>query len=249
MTLEVSAVIGGQRTETITFTPEQLEYVAQAGAALRRTADPMTGEIIEPAAGGATRVADAEPEQQPEPKTKRGQLPDAVLDKFRQRRGETDAHYWGLGDDVADAVVEFAGKITQQKIIKAAALETDLSNGEVRLLFETARAFDQSLRDEFAEVLTHQHYRVLRYLDDRAKQQAYLRWCLESADRYGGRPAPASILAKKVRRELGHEPPEPTFGELFERALTAVQNLRSAADTDVRHQKVSAVLALLEKVN
>lgn len=48
MTLEVSAVIGGQRTETITFTPEMLETVAEIGKALREGVDPETGEIIAP---------------------------------------------------------------------------------------------------------------------------------------------------------------------------------------------------------
>jgi len=68
--LEVSAGIGGQRTETITFTPEQLEIVRKAGAALRngRTVDPATGEITTP----ATRVT-----------TPAGQLPESVLDALR----------------------------------------------------------------------------------------------------------------------------------------------------------------------
>ncbi len=211
-----------------------------------RTVDPLTGEIIEPAADAATRVADAEPE--PEPKTKRGQLPDAVLDKFRQRRGETDAHYWGLGDDVADAVVEFAGKITQQKIIKAAALETDLSNGEVRLLFETARAFDQSLRDEFADILTHMHFRVLRYIDDRSQQKAYLTWCIESADAYGGRPAPAAVLARKVQKDRGIEPPAPTKAELIDRAVRAIERVRDISENEREHDALVRMVATLEKM-
>lgn len=235
MTLEtVTISAAGQ---SVTLTAEQFARAPEFIAG--RTVDSATGEIMDT----ATRVANDAP------KPKRGQLPDEFLNKLRQWRGHNDPTYWGLGDDVADAIVEMAGQFTQQKIFKAAAVETEYSIAEVRLLWETARAFDKQMRDEFGDVLTHQHFRVLRYVDDRAKQEGYLRWCLESADMYNGRPAPAAILAKKVRRELGHEPPPPTFGELYERAVRAVENLRDNADTEVRHQKVEAVLALLQKVN
>lgn len=156
-------------------------------------------------------------------------LPEPILDTFRQHRGGSDHTQWRLGDAVADAIVEMAGKVTQRRIYQAAAIETDYSIAEIRMLHETARGTDQSLRDEFDSVLVHAHYRVLRFIDDRGKKRAYLRWCVESADQFNGRPAPAAVLAKKVQKEMGLEPPPPTVGEILERATA---QLDRAWDTD-----------------
>ena len=111
-----------------------------------------------------------------------GLLPDSVLDVFRNYRGAGDDSRFGLGDSIETAAVEFAGKVTQRQLYRAAAIETDLSTAEIRLLHETARATDESLRAEFLEPLTFQHFRVLRFLDDRAQRRGYLRWCVDSAD-------------------------------------------------------------------
>lgn len=200
---------------------------------LTRAINPATGEIIERATNSTTA---------------KGALPDELLDRFRQRRGANDPNYWGLGDDIADAVVELAGRGMQTKILKAAALETDLSRAEVRVLFETARACDKSLRDEFMDVLTHSHFRVIRYIDDLAKQQGYLQWCLESADAYGGRPAPAAVLAKKVQQDMGLEPPEPTKGELIERAIRAVEKLRAISEDEKEHDALDRMMTQLERM-
>jgi hypothetical protein len=163
------------------------------------------------------------------PKPTAGSLPEKLLEKFRQHRGENDDAYWAMGDDIDEAVVESAGRLTQNAVYGIAVREMEVSRAEVRVLHETARATDEKLRDEFADILTHSHYRVLRYIEDRSVQRGYLRWCLESADAFGGRPAPASVLAKKVQKELGIEPPEPTVGEILERATA---QLDRAFDAD-----------------
>lgn len=248
MTLEVSAVIGGQRTETITFTPEQLEYVAQAGKALRAGVDPATGEVLAAAPEHAPRVAQSRGDASQSGKPKRGDVPEVVHNRFRQRRGANDATYWGIGDDICEFVAEFPGHGMQAAILRAAALDTEYSLAECRKLFETARVFDQSLRDEYGDILTHQHFRVLRYVDDRAKRAAYLRLCVESADAYGGRPMPAAVLDKRVQKDLGHEPPKPTNAELLERAIRAVTNYQAVADGKP-HEQVTRALEILEKIN
>jgi hypothetical protein len=174
--------------------------------------------------------------------------PDAMRDDFRQYRGDTDDYHWRLGDCIDNWVVEMAGKITQRRIYRDAAIETDLSISEIRVLHETARGTDAQLRDEFGDVLTHSHYRVLRYVDDRSVKHGYLAWCVESADAFGGRPAPAAVLARKVKKEMGLEPPEPTFGELLARAVSALERARDACEDAKRHDKLNALLAELEKM-
>ena len=175
-------------------------------------------------------------------------LPDSVLDRFRQFRGDGDDSRFSLGDEIETAAVEFAGKVTQRQLYKAAAIETDLSIAEIRLLHETARATDDSLRAEFLEPLTFQHFRVLRFLDDRAQRRGYLRWCVDSADDFGGRLAPAAVLARKVRRELGVEPPEPTAVELAERAAGLLRRALEIENTPERtRKKLQMALETLEQ--
>jgi hypothetical protein len=197
-----------------------------------------TGRIDDELAVAATRVA------RPPDKTA---LPPAMLDAFRQFRGASDANYFGLGDAVDAAVVELAGKSTQRRIYQAAAVESEYSIAEVRLLHETSRATPLSLRAEFEDVLCHQHFRTVRYLDPE-KQHFYLKWAIESADVFGGRPAPAAVLAKKVRKDMGLEPPAPTFAELLGRAVSALERARDACEDARRHDKLNALLAELEKM-
>lgn len=188
-----------------------------------------------PTADHATRIA-------------RSALPEALLDRFRQHRGETDAAYWSRGDDVADAIAEYAAHGMQAKIIRAAALEMELSRGEVRVLFETARACDPTVRDEYGDVLTHSHFRAVRYVDPPAKLRAYLALAVESAAAYGGRPMPAAKLAAKVRLDLGHAAPDPTKAELIERAVRAVERVRAISENSSEHDALDRMMTQLERM-
>lgn len=234
-TITVSAVIGGQRTETITFTPEQLEYVAQAGAALRRAADPVTGEIAQP----ATRVT-----SQPEP----GQLPEAVLDTFRQYYGAGSHHQWGIGRVVDDALIEFAGKISANKILRAAAKEMDLSRSQVLKCQTTWAAIDEELRGEF-DMLKFEHFAaVARHVNDRIAMRQWLTLAIETADDYGGRFMPAAKLEAKIKDALGIGPEKPTNADLLERARKSVGNYVAVA-SGRGHELATRALELLDKVN
>lgn len=207
-----------------------------------RVVDPVTGEILT----DATRVATPDPDE-PAPTPRRGELPPALLNEFHQFRGGDDGHQWGIGKIVDDAIAELAGKFTAERIIKAAVKEMEISRGQVRKCRETWAATDERLRDEF-DVLTFEHFAVLRYIGDRAKMHSYLQLCVESADLFGGKPMPAVILAKRVKKDLGLEPPEPTPGELLERAIRAVQNYQAVAEGR-GHERATRALELLEKVN
>ena len=235
-TLEVSAVIDGRRTETITFTPEQLEIVAQAGAELRRRADPVTGEIK--AEGGDTHET-----------TPRGQLPEDVLDTFRQFYGAGSKHQWDIGEVVDNALTEFAGKVSANTILKAAAKEMDLSRSQVLKCQVTWAATDEQLRSEF-DMLPFECFAICaRYLKDREQVATWLALVVDSGSDFGGRFMPTKMLEAKIKAHLGIAAPEPTWDQCFDRAVAAVENLRDHADTETRHQKVEAVLALLQKVN
>lgn len=205
-----------------------------------RTVDPATGEITEPATRGATAADD-----KPEP----GQLPEAVLDSFRQFYGAGSKHQWDIGRVVDDALIEFAGKISANRIIRAAAKEMDLSRSQVLKCQTTWRATDEALRSEF-DMLPFECFAVVtRYIKDRLAMAQWLALVVESGADYGGRFMPTKKLEAKIKAYLGIAAPEPTWDQLYDRAVTAVENLRDHADTETRHQKVAAVLALLQKVN
>ncbi len=176
-----------------------------------------------------------------------GLLPDAILDEFRQYRGAGDPNRWAIGDKLDDTAVEYAGKITLRQLYRAVALETELKVSTCRVLHETSRATAESLRAEF-DVLTFQHFRELRYLDDDKLRRSYLDWCVKSADEFGGRPAPAAVLARKVQRELGTEPPAPTGAELAERAAGLLRRALEVENTPERSRaKWRAALDVLEQ--
>lgn len=236
--LEISATIGGQRTETITFTPEQLKYVAQGGAALRRMADPVTGEVL--AAELATDVSTDKPEP--------GALPEAVLDSFRQFYGAGSHHQFAIGRVVDDALVEFAGKISANKIIRAAAKEMDLSRAQVLKCQTTWAGTDEQLRAEFDQLRFEHFAAVVRHVKDRAAVRKWLALAIETADDYGGRFMPAAMLEAKIKKALGIAPPEPTPAELLERAWRAVQNYQAVA-SGRGHEQATRALEILERIN
>lgn len=140
-------------------------------------------------------------------------LPPELLDEWHQFRGGSDGHQWALGRSVADALVEYAEVYSAATLYRQAAKAAECSVGQVRKCSETYGACNQ-WRGMF-EVLTFEHFATVRYLNlDRA--EAWLIECIESADRFGGRPMPAAVLAKKLRS--GKQPP--TFAELLARAVS-----------------------------
>lgn len=174
-----------------------------------------------------------------------GLLPEAVLDKFRQHRGAGDSGRFTLGDDIESVAVEFAGRVTLTRLYREAAKQTGRATGTLRLYHETARACDEKLRAEFGDVLVYEHFREVRYLDDRAERKGYLAWCVDSAADFGGMPAPANKLAAKIKREKKIGPPPPTFAEHLGRARADVDRARDAAETDDQRGAADALLALL----
>lgn len=176
-----------------------------------------------------------------------GALPDDLLNKFRAYRGAGDDARWARGDLIEDASVEYAGKVTLRRLYRAAAVETELSIAEIRLEHETARAADERLRAEFEDALCWAHFREVRYVDDRARRQGYLRWAVESADDYNGRPAPAVILRKKIQRDNGQAPPPPSPADLFGRMLALADKVLEVCERDEERALAEQVKQLLAR--
>ena len=204
-----------------------------------RTVDPATGEITEVATDVSTAADD-----KPEP----GQLPEAVLDSFRQYYQGGSLHQWAIGRVVDDALIEFAGKISANKILRAAAKEMDLSRSQVLKCQTTWAATDEQLRGEF-EMLRFEHFAaVVRHVKDRAQVRKWLTLATDPDAEFNGRFMPAAKLEAKIKQALGIGPEEPTAAELLERAIRAVTNYQAAA-SGRGHERATKALELLEKVN
>ena len=208
-----------------------LERAAEVRAG--RTVDPATGEVVTPVTT-----------DKPEP----GQLPEAVLDTFRQYYGAGSKHQWDIGRVVDDALVEFAGKISANKILRAAAKEMDLSRSQVLKCQTTWAATDEQLRGEF-DMLRFEHFAaVVRHVKDRAQVRQWLTLATDPDAEFNGRFMPAAKLEAKIKQALGIGPEEPTSAELLERAIRAVTNYQAVA-SGRGHERATRALELLEKVN
>lgn len=198
-----------------------------------RTVDPLTGEVV-------TDVSADKP--------KPGQLPEAVLDTFRQYYGAGSHHQWQIGRVVDDALAEFAGKISANKILRAAAKEMDLSRSQVLKCQTTWAATDEQLRGEF-DMLRFEHFAaVVRHVKDRAQVRQWLTLATDPDAEFNGRFMPAAKLEARIKQALGIGPEEPTAAELLERAIRAVTNYQAVA-AGRGHERATRALELLEKVN
>ena len=134
------------------------------------------------------------------------QLPPGLVDTFHQFRGGTDGHQWSLGEAVAEAVTELAGQYSIGFIQREAAKAAEVSPAQVRKCCETWQAATEGgyRANDLFDVLTFEHHATVRYLP-LADALTWLTRCVASADDYGGRPMPASVLAKKLA-ELKDQP-------------------------------------------
>lgn len=171
----------------------------------------------------------------------RHSLPPEDMDELHQFRGMADKKQWELGRRIEILAVKYAGKISLSKIWKDAASAAECSRAQIRKCHETWTGTDDSLREEF-DVLTFEHfYTAVLYCPDRDARARALGWCLDTAPDFGGRPAPAAVLARKLKKA----PPEPTWTELQARAVSSLEHLRDVAH-ERTHDRLNKIIAEVE---
>lgn len=168
-------------------------------------------------------------------------LPPEALDELHALRGGDDAHQWAIGRKIEQLAVQYAGRIPLTRIWKDAAGAIECSRAQIRKCHETWQGTDDELRETF-DVLTFEHfYTAVLYCPDRDARAKALAWCLDTAPDFGGRPAPASVLKKKLKKE----PPEPTWTELQSRAVSALERLRDTA-AGRTHDRLNKIIGDVE---
>lgn len=177
------------------------------------------------------------------------QLPDAIRDRALALRGQQDTHQWAIGDFVAEIVDELTRR-SKTATVRALAQDIGIGYSTARKYEDCARTFPPRVRVDYQEVLTFDSFAAAMYAPD---PLGVLRWAIESADEYGGRPAPVDVIRAKVSElNNGHEQPAT---KRFEKYIElAKKNLELALELSTRQPQarrhVNAVrdaLAVLEE--
>lgn len=151
-------------------------------------------------------------------------LPDEILDRAAALSDADNATCWALGDLVIEAIDECAGKLSKSEIRTQIANRTRYQPSGIRAREAVSRFWDEADREEYG-VLDWSHFRLaMRQKDPRGD----LRYCIESADRYGGRPMPYNAYAQMVReRNKGK-----TYEDPYDLAAKAATLLSRALDAE-----------------
>ena len=123
-------------------------------------------------------------------------LPAELQARALQLRGSGDAARWEMGDLVADVVTEFPNG-TRTQATKALADLLGIGYSTARKYSRVAQVFDGAHRDEFAALTFDALYECAAHDDP----HGLARWAVESADEWGGKPAPVDRIRAK-RKEL-----------------------------------------------
>lgn len=178
-------------------------------------------------------------------------LPETILDAARQRRGDGDDRAWDNADFVASVVAETTIKRSQRSSVLAQlAVAMGISRAQATDLYLLAERYEPAIRREYGDALTIGHYReAMRCQVHEAK--AMLRWCIESADDYGGTPAGVDALRKHVR-ELNAAAQEPKTkaeqaAELLDRIVNMINDALGLVPVSQKRH-LNAALAEVDKV-
>ena len=138
-------------------------------------------------------------------------LPEEVIVRLQANTQGEDAARWDDGAIAADVVDEFGPIYGKTLVRKRLAIEAGIAASSMRQREGMTRFFPADVRVEF-EILTWSQWRAIKPAGAIGWRELAT-WAIESADDYGGRPAPVDAITAK---RLGdHGIPAPGWDELF----------------------------------
>lgn len=158
------------------------------------------------------------------------QLPDETLEWLHAYEVEESQSQWKLGDLAAELVDRFKGTFGRSLIMKRLAIEAGVRTSTVRDREGMARFFTLEVREEF-DVLSYHQLRACKQAQERWRKLA--EWALESADEFGGRPAPVEAIRLKAK---GNEDGKKAWDD-------RIRAMRSNAEKVVEDEAVPAGMA------
>lgn len=150
-------------------------------------------------------------------------LPDEACDELRYINDEEDKGRWRIGAISADLVDEFGNKYGKQNIRKRVAIEAGMPVSTVRAREEMHRFFPPEVREEFG-VLTWSQLRACKPAGP-VGWRRLAEWAVESADDFGGRPAPVEAIIAKRKSEEGLD--QPSWVRQFLALWKAAEKIRA----------------------
>ena len=141
------------------------------------------------------------------------QLPDELINRLQDNTRKEDEARWDDGDIAAELVDEFGPIFGKMLVRKRIAIEAGIGLSSVRQREEISRFWPLEVRAEFGsgeyegfQVLTWSQWRAIK--PARGLWLELARWAVESADEFGGRPAPVDAIIAKRRTDEGVQPPD-----------------------------------------
>lgn len=154
------------------------------------------------------------------------ELPDDLIQRLQNMTQEEDEKKYELGNIAIELVDEFGGMYGKVRVRKRIAIEAGVSAALVRDREAIVRFFPKKVRDKY-EVLTFSQFRAIKPAGV-DKWEALADWAVESADDFGGRPAPCDAIRKK---RLGRPRSDPTWERQFVKAYDLCEALIEDAAT------------------
>lgn len=130
-------------------------------------------------------------------------LPDEICNQIEALKSQEEHPRWEIGMISQELVDEFGGTHGKSIVRKAVAVEYGCSTSTVADREGMVRFYPRSLRDDsdFAHIFDVLSYHQLRACKTAGptRWQEYADWAVESADDFGGRPAPVDAIRKKIK--------------------------------------------------
>jgi len=151
-------------------------------------------------------------------------LPPDCEERAYQLRGAGDPERWEVADFVAYWVDALGDRWPKASIRKALGYKMGLSSNTARSYEIVARRWEMGVRRMYGDVLTFEYFRY-------APDESYLRRCVESADEYGGQPAPVGVLQAWIANET---PADKPLAYYVARILALLRKALEVADGETR---------------
>jgi hypothetical protein len=152
-------------------------------------------------------------------------FPDDLIERLQQNTEDEDKARWDDGDVTADIVDEFGEQYGKGLVRKRVAIEAGLSSGTIRQREDMSRFFafpDRVIYD----VLTWSQLRACKPAGIDWRDLAD--WAIESADDFGGRPAPVDAIVAKRLSDDGKLPP--TWKDKLDKVMEALSEIVTMDD-------------------
>ena len=133
----------------------------------------------------------------------RVELPTDAVEILRQLTGDSDRVQWAIGEVSAALVDELAGFYGKAPVRQRIAIETGLAPETVRDREAMARFYPEHVRQAYPALGYHQ-LRACKGAGERWEE--YASWAVESADQYGGRPAPVVAIRARIKQNGDQDP-------------------------------------------